>query len=316
MTGCGASESVVDRSAFRLEGPGAGPERVSEVERAIVELALLSGDRRRILEVGTGFGRLTPTIARVGEEVVATDLDIDSLAAARPSSRTGRALRVAANPYHLPFVDGAFTGATMVRVRHHLPEPTRALSEIGRVLRGGSRLVVSSAPIPSADIAVTDVRRTSGSPLRGSFQSAGPARGAGPPPPEPLPIRVPGRKQFDREAREPVFEPEREGGTGPQGFAPLRRLPAGIFVRLGTVLGRAPVFPTGFAVVAKKGPPGPALPGFASILACPKCRATRPEWSFSERITCRACAFHGTRRGAVLDLRYVPAGARRWEAGS
>jgi hypothetical protein len=316
MTECGASGSVVDYSGFGFERLGAGRERVSEVERTIVELALLSGDRRRILEVGTGFGRLTPAIARVGEEVVATDLNIDRLARACPSSRTGRALRVAANPYHLPFVDGAFTGATMVRIHRHLPEPTRALSEIGRVLRGGSRLVVSSATTPPVDLAVQDVRRTSRSPRRGSYRSVSPAHGAVPPPPEPFLIRTPGRKEFDRGAGEPGFALGRDGGTGPEGLAPLRRLPAGMFVRLGTVLGRAPAFPTGFAVVAKKGPPGPALPGLASILACPKCRATRPEWSFSERVTCRECAFQGARRGAVLDLRYVPTGARRWGAGS
>lgn len=310
-------ESIVDYTGFDFAGLWSGREKVSEVERSIVSRALASGDRRRILEVGTGFGRLLGTVSRVGAEVVATDLDLASLRrpSVEESVRPG-VVRVAANLYHLPFVDGAFTGATMVRVHHHLLDPVSALAEMARVLRPGSSLVVSYQPTPSLGTLVNDVQRALRSSRTEPYRSVSFAR---PPvliPPKPFPIRIVGKKEFAREAGRAGFVLGKEVGAGFEEYSPLRRLPSRLFVRLGTTLGRAPGFPTRFVAMVREGHADKPLPEISGILACPRCGLSRPRWSESEILECDRCAFVGTREEDVLDLRYVPPQTRRWGPAS
>lgn len=318
MSAPAVSESIVDYSGFDFARLWTGRERVTEVEQAIVGRALASGDRRRLLEVGTGFGRLLGPLESLGQEVVATDLDLDRLRSVRVRSQSSSVVRVAANLYHMPFVDGAFTGATMVRLHHHLLDPATALEEVGRVLRGGARLVVSYRPRPSVGTVVDDLQRALRSPGAGPFRSVTFSRGEVVLSTRPFPIRVAGRRQFVAEARRVGFElePRSEVGAGFEEYSPLRRLPAELWVRLGTDFGRAPGFPTRFSILTRTGSSPGALPGLSRILACPRCREPQPTWFEAAALLCRGCGFVGTRHGPVLDLRYVPLEARRWSVGA
>src|SRR5208282_2630205 len=123
-----ALESISDYEGFDFPRLWRGREKVTEVERSFLTAAFAPADRRRLLEVGTGFGRLLGSLENLGDEIVAMDFDFGSLARLRsPGVQGDRTLRIAANIYHLPFVDGAFTGATMIRVYHHLVDPAAAL---------------------------------------------------------------------------------------------------------------------------------------------------------------------------------------------
>ena len=314
MTNGDAHESVSDYARFDFAALWRGRERVTEVERAIVSRQLGSADRRRILELGTGFGRLLSALTELGGEVVATDFDVESLNGLPASAGSSRPLRVAANIYHLPFVDGAFTSASMVRVYHHLSDPVAALTEVGRVLQGGGRFLVSYNPKPTLGTLVNDIQRAIHPSPRTRFRSITFARGPVTLDPEPFPVYVASRREFERTVRAGGFRPVREVVSGLEEYYLMRHVPAGVFVRLGTALGRAPAFPARFAVLEKDQRPGASLPDLERILACPRCRTPFPTGSgYGPPVAC-ACGYRGTIRGAVLDLRYVPEGVRRWEA--
>jgi SAM-dependent methyltransferase len=309
-----SSEDVVDYARFDFASLWAGRDKVTAVERSIVREVFVASDRRRILEIGTGFGRLLPVLTQIGEEVVATDLDAERLADVSVPFGEGRLLRVAANLYHLPFADESFTGATMVRVYHHLLAPERALAELSRVLRGGSTAVVSYQPLRSVGSLIWDIqhafRRNSGP--RTPALTFG--RGSVVLDSDPFPIRVLERGQFTDEVRGSGLEWIRDVGAGFEEYSLLRQFPSRLFVRGGTALGRAPAFPTRFAVLSKRGSSLGALPAVSEILACPQCRTRQSDWSARATLACRACGFHGTRVGDLLDLRFVPPGTPQWKA--
>ena len=314
MTNGDAHESVSDYARFDFAALWRGREKVTEVERAIVSRQLGSADRRRILELGTGFGRLLSALTELGGEVVATDFDVESLNGVPARAGSSRPLRVAANIYHLPFVDGAFTSASMVRVYHHLSDPGAALAEVGRVLQGGGRFLVSYNPKPTLGTLVNDIQRAIHPSPGTRFRSTTFARGPVTLDPEPFPVYVASRREFERTVRAVGFRPVSEVVSGLEEYYLMRRFPAGVFVRLGSALGRAPAFPARFAVLEKDQRPGASFPDLERILACPRCRTPFSPGSGDGPPVCGACGYRGTIRGAVLDLRYVPEGVRRWEA--
>jgi len=88
-----------------------------------------------LLEVGAGAGRNTPRYDRFRRVVL---LDYSRSMLRQAQERLGRGERylyVAANAYAMPFVDGLFDAATMIRVLHHMADAPRALAEVRRVLR-------------------------------------------------------------------------------------------------------------------------------------------------------------------------------------
>lgn len=312
MTASVSHEGIVDYSGFDFRRLWSGREIVSEVERRIVGQALSGSDRRRILEVGTGFGRLLGTLVTLADEVVATDLDADTLERVPNEAGAERVRKVAANLYHLPFVDDAFSAATLVRVHHHLLDPTTALHEVGRVLRGGGRLVVSYQPRPSVGTLIGDVRRAVRPGSGDHLPPVSFARGTVVLASRPFPIRSTVRRQFDNDSRAAGYEVKSEFGAGFEEYAPLRRFGPDLFIRVGTALGRAPAFPTRFTTLEKLGASPESFPAGSEILACPRCRVPRPEWTRCGTPRCNRCGYVGARRGAMLDLRYVPPGVRRW----
>lgn len=117
-------------------------------EDAVEEVALrrlLPESGSFLLELGAGAGRNTPRY-RGYQRIVLLDYSRSQLEQAR--QRLGESERlayVAADIYHLPFVDGLFDGETMIRTLHHMADARAALAEARRVLQPNATFILEYA---------------------------------------------------------------------------------------------------------------------------------------------------------------------------
>ena len=310
-------ETVTDYTGYDFEGLWSERSKVSEVERAILARSLADVDGRRLLEVGAGFGRLSGCLAAEGGELVSVDFDASALARIpSPDERRPGIVRVAANLYHLPFRDGSFTAASMIRVLHHLTDPIAAFREVARVLRDEGRLVVSYAPRPSLGTLVSDVRRALRPEENEPFRSATFSRRSTVELARtPFPVVVGSRSSFGRWARRAGFEVESEKVAGLEEYRILRTLPSGQFVRWADAFARAPGFPVRFARLRLHRSERIPFLRSSEIFACPRCRSPLSVSSGEGVLRCAECSFAVIRRGNVVDLRYVPPGVARFRVG-
>jgi ubiquinone/menaquinone biosynthesis C-methylase UbiE len=98
-----------------------------------------------MLELGAGAGRNTPRYAGFDRIVV---LDYSTTQLAQAQQRLGRSdkyIYVAADVYRLPFRDGLFDSATMIRVLHHMADAPKALSQIRNILQPGGVFILEFA---------------------------------------------------------------------------------------------------------------------------------------------------------------------------
>jgi ArsR family transcriptional regulator len=103
----------------------------------LIDPALVVGD------LGCGTGQLTETVAPYVKRVVSVDASPDMLDAAR--QRLGGARNVDLRQGELeslPIEAAELDAAMLSLVLHYSPSPARALSEVGRVLRPGGRVLV------------------------------------------------------------------------------------------------------------------------------------------------------------------------------
>ena len=122
-----------------------GGREYEDRAEAVALWRLLPDHGDLLLEVGAGAGRNTPRYQGY-RHVVLMDYSLTQMQLAQ--ERLGRSERytfVAADVYRLPFVDGLFDGATMIRVLHHLAEPTLALAQIRRVMLPGGIFILEFA---------------------------------------------------------------------------------------------------------------------------------------------------------------------------
>ena len=129
------------QARFWDQGERAYEDRVE----AIALARLLPSSGTRLLEVGAGAGRNTPRY-RGYRKIVLVDYSRTQLEQARDRLGVGgRYVYVVGDVYRLPFVDGAFDAATMIRVLHHMVEPRRALEQVGRTLQDRGVFVLEFA---------------------------------------------------------------------------------------------------------------------------------------------------------------------------
>jgi ArsR family transcriptional regulator len=103
----------------------------------LIDPALVVGD------LGCGTGQLTETVAPYVRRVISVDGSSDMLEAAR--HRLGAAKNVELRQgelENLPIENGELDVAMLSLVLHYSPSPARALSEVGRVVRKGGRVLV------------------------------------------------------------------------------------------------------------------------------------------------------------------------------
>ncbi len=108
--------------------------------RALLEAA---GPGARILEVGTGTGRISIPLLERGADLVGCDLSAKMLARQREKYPSARLLQ--SDAVFLPFPSGHFDVVMVVHVMHLIGPWREALREFKRVLRtGGAFLNVST----------------------------------------------------------------------------------------------------------------------------------------------------------------------------
>ncbi|MCF6277687.1 MAG: class I SAM-dependent methyltransferase [Anaerolineales bacterium] len=129
------------QTSFWEQGGRAYEDKAEEI--ALKRLLPQSG--KLLLEIGAGAGRNTPRY-RGYERIVLLDYSRTQLQQAKERLGTSkRYIYVAADAYKLPFVDGLFDGATMIRTLHHMADAPAALRQVRRVLQPASIFILEYA---------------------------------------------------------------------------------------------------------------------------------------------------------------------------
>jgi ubiquinone/menaquinone biosynthesis C-methylase UbiE len=144
-----AERARIASESFRRQGADWDEMRALGLDAPAVEAALLrllpERGLGRVLDIGTGTGRLLELLAPRAEAVLGVDASRAMLALAR--SRLARAglahcaVRLA-DMYRLPLPDAGFDLAVLQMVLHYAEDPANVLAEAARVLVPGGRLVV------------------------------------------------------------------------------------------------------------------------------------------------------------------------------
>lgn len=104
----------------------------------------------QVLEIGCGRGGFSRWLARQSPrpgEIVAADFSQTAVAIAQQSARRRgiEGIRwVRADVQDLPFADNAFNTIFSCETIEHVPDPSQALRELGRVLKPGGRLFLTT----------------------------------------------------------------------------------------------------------------------------------------------------------------------------
>ena len=117
----------------------------SEVERAMLELIGGEGPVGRLLDIGTGTGRILELLAPHSERSIGLDVDHDMLVLARAALGEAQLSRASVRQGDLhrpPFEAASFDIAVMHHVLHLLDDPGEAIADAARLLRPGGRLLV------------------------------------------------------------------------------------------------------------------------------------------------------------------------------
>jgi ubiquinone/menaquinone biosynthesis C-methylase UbiE len=122
-----------------------GGREYEDRTEAIALRRLLPPHGHLLLEVGAGAGRNTPRYLGFDRIVL---LDYSRTQLEQAQQRLGRSEKyvyVAADAYRLPFINGLFDAATMIRTLHHMADAPGALGQVSNVLQPGGVFVLEFA---------------------------------------------------------------------------------------------------------------------------------------------------------------------------
>jgi ubiquinone/menaquinone biosynthesis C-methylase UbiE len=129
------------QTSFWDEGGRTYEDKAEEI--ALKRLLPQSG--KLLLEIGAGAGRNTPRYKGY-ERIVLLDYSRTQLQQAQERLGTNENyIYVAADAYKLPFVDGLFDGATMIRTLHHMQDAPAALKQVRRILQPAGSFILEYA---------------------------------------------------------------------------------------------------------------------------------------------------------------------------
>jgi len=112
-------------------------------QETIRQLAI-DGDKRRVLDVGCGDGRIASIVAPHVKLTLGVDPDAGTLRRAANQAACGNLAFQAARAESLCFADGAFDAVLLIESLHHVApgDQPQALEECRRVLKTGGRLLI------------------------------------------------------------------------------------------------------------------------------------------------------------------------------
>jgi len=122
-----------------------GGREYEDRTEAIALKRLLPKGGRLMLELGAGAGRNTPRYLGFDRVIL---LDYSRTQLEQAQGRLGSSKKyiyVAADVYRLPFVNGLFDTATMIRVLHHMADAPKALEQVKNALRSGGVFILEFA---------------------------------------------------------------------------------------------------------------------------------------------------------------------------
>jgi SAM-dependent methyltransferase/DNA-binding transcriptional ArsR family regulator len=118
----------------------------ADVERAMLELIGGEGPIDRLLDIGTGTGRILELLAPHSERSIGLDVDHDMLLLARAALSDAQLSHASVRQGDLhrpPFEAASFDVAVMHHVLHLLDDPGGAIADAARLLRPGGRLLIA-----------------------------------------------------------------------------------------------------------------------------------------------------------------------------
>lgn len=122
-----------------------GGREYEDRTEAIALKRLLPRNGRLLLELGAGAGRNTPRYLGFDRIVL---LDYSRTQLEQAQQRLGKSdkyIYVAADAYRLPFIDGLFDAATMIRTLHHMADAPKALGQVSDVLSSNGVFILEYA---------------------------------------------------------------------------------------------------------------------------------------------------------------------------
>lgn len=122
-----------------------GGREYEDRAEAIALQRLLPKGGELLMELGAGAGRNTPRYTGF-RQVVLVDYSLTQLQqAVQRLGGSQHYIYVAADIYKLPFVEGLFDAATMIRTLHHMAEPRLALDQVRHTLQTGAIFILEYA---------------------------------------------------------------------------------------------------------------------------------------------------------------------------
>lgn len=270
-----------------------GERRYEDAAEEIALKRLLPASGSLLLELGAGAGRNTPRYQGY-QRVVLLDYSRTQLLQAR--QRLGdspRHLYVAADIYKLPFMDGLFDGATMIRTLHHMRRPDLALANVRRVMAQSGIFILEYANKRNFK---SVLRYLVGRQTWNPFQ---------PDPVEFVKLNFNFHPQTIRlQLRQAGFKLEKQLAVSHFRSAWLKRhLPHQLLVNLDKLLQPTGAFwqysPSLFTRSSATGS-SPAVPA-GMFFQCPLCAAPLPETDQSQ--TCPGCGHEWTFADGIYDFR-------------
>ena len=100
----------------------------------------------RLLEVGSGLGHL---VGQLEADFQTFGVDVNHWAVASSKSKVKQTALETASAQDLPFADASFGVVIIKHIVEHLPDPARAIREIGRVLAPSGILILATPNLDS-----------------------------------------------------------------------------------------------------------------------------------------------------------------------
>jgi ubiquinone/menaquinone biosynthesis C-methylase UbiE len=100
----------------------------------------------RLLEVGSGMGHLVGSLEDTFETC---GMDLNHWAVKESKAVVNKTSLETASAQELPFKDGAFNVVIIKHIVEHLPDPQKAINEIGRVTEKGGILILATPNLDS-----------------------------------------------------------------------------------------------------------------------------------------------------------------------